>query len=64
MRPILIWLRWDTKLFSDQLKGSNRQKLHGIEKHKSVKKVFDFIEQCLPHFKESCRAIQPEDGLT
>ncbi len=40
------------------------QNFSGIEKHTSIKKVFDFIERCLPEFKIKYSTRRPEDGLT
>lgn len=40
------------------------QNLKGLKEKTSIKKVFSFIENCLPEFKENFSNIKPEDGLS
>ena len=48
----------------NQPQNEQEQKFEGPSKRISIKKVFSFVEKCLPAFKIKYSTLEPEDGLT
>jgi len=51
-------------LLCNQPNDNIEQQFNGLEKSQSIKKIFNFIEECLPEFKNKYSLLKPEDGLT
>ena len=51
-------------MLCNQLDANIEQQFNGLEKSQAIKKVFNFIEECLIEFKNKYSLLKPEDGLT
>lgn len=51
-------------MLCNQSTDNVEQQFNGLEKNQAIKKVFTFIEECLPEFKNKYSSLKPEDGLT
>lgn len=51
-------------MLCNQPNDNIEQQFNGLEKSQSIKKIFNFIEECLPEFKNKYSLLKPEDGLT
>ena len=51
-------------MLCNQIENDVPQHFKGIDRNQSIKKVFNFIEECLAEFKDKYFLIKPEDGLT
>ncbi len=51
-------------MLCSQLEDNTQQQFTGLLKNQSIKKVFNFIEECLPEFQAKYSLLKPEDGLT
>ena len=51
-------------MLCNQPNDNTRQQFNGLEKSQAIKKVFNFIEECLPKFENKYSLLKPEDGLT
>ncbi|CAA6820618.1 MAG: Unknown protein [uncultured Sulfurovum sp.] len=51
-------------MLCNQPNDNIEQEFNGLEKSQSIKKIFNFIEECLPQFKNRHSLLKPEDGLT
>lgn len=51
-------------MLCNQPNDNIEQQFNGLEKSQAIKKVFNFIEECLLEFKNKYSLFKPEDGLT
>jgi hypothetical protein len=51
-------------LLCNQQNDNIEQQFNGLGKSQAIQKVFNFIEECLPEFKNKYSLLKPEDGLT